>query len=243
LLDVAIQAAKAAGAIQRERFGKNHDVTLKGEVDLVTEVDLACEEALRELFARLTPGVALLGEEGGELSAERGAAERWIFDPLDGTTNYAHGVPHFCSSIAFERDGQIVTGAIYDPVKDELFTAQAGEGARLNGAPIRVTERTVLRQSLLATGFPYDRSTTPRKIFEAFTALARKGRGIRRLGFDAFWEVGLKPWDLSAGALLVKESGGKVSSFDKKFDHNFPDIIASNGHIHSELTEIILNYL
>jgi myo-inositol-1(or 4)-monophosphatase len=256
LLEIAIEAAKIAGAIQRERFGTKLDVKLKGEVDLVTEVDLACEEAIRELFARLTPGVALLGEEGGQLSSEDGANERWIFDPLDGTTNYAHGVPHFCSSIAFEQGGKIVVGALYDPIKDELFTAKEGAGASLNGSPLHVSERSGLRQALLATGFPYDRATNPRKIFEAFTALTRAGRGIRRLGsaaldlayvaagrFDGFWEVGLKPWDLSAGALLVKEAGGKVSSFDKEFDHNLPDIIASNKHIHSELTEIILNYL
>ncbi len=263
MLEVALEAARAAGEIQRARFGGDFKVTLKGEVDLVTEVDLACEEAIRETFARLTPGVALLGEEGGEEPcpadntsiAER--SERWIFDPLDGTTNFAHGVPHFCVSIALERNGKIVAGVILDPLKGELFAAEKGRGATLNGAPIHVSMRTELRQCLLASGFPYDRATNPRHIFEAFAALTRAGRGIRRLGaaaldlayvaagrFDGFWEVGLKPWDLSAGALLVQEAGGRVESLGTDtFEHTLPDIVATNGLVHSRITEILRRHI
>jgi myo-inositol-1(or 4)-monophosphatase len=247
LLSAAAEAVRAAGAIQRARFGTDVGVRHKGAVDLVTEVDLASERAIREVLGRLTPDAEVLGEEEGR-AGEGGSKRLWIVDPLDGTTNFAHRVPVFCVSAALEAEGRIVVGAIYDPMRDELFLAEENGPATLNGAPISVTSTGRVGDSLLASGFAYDR-TAPRQNYAAFEALTRASHGVRRLGaaaldlayvaagrFDGFWELGLKPWDTAAGMLLVRRAGGKVTDFQgAPYSPWTPDVIASNGRLHEEL--------
>jgi len=251
---IAAQAAKRAGEIQRSRFGTNFSVRHKGTVDLVTEVDVACEEAVREELARLDPGAAVLGEEEGQTG---GGDRVWIVDPLDGTTNFAHGLPVFCCTVALRDNGRVVAGATYDPLRDELFTASLGGGAWLNGTPLRVTARADLNECLLATGFPYDLRTNPRNNFDAFQALYRSCQGVRRLGaaaldlayvaagrFDGFWELGLKPWDVATGVLLVEEAGGCITDVaGNPYENLSPDIAATNGHVHGPLVEILKKHI
>lgn len=246
MLAAAVEAAREAGRIQRERFGTAFRVTHKGAVDLVTEVDLACEEAIRRVLGRLAPGTAVLGEEEG-LRGE--GADRWIVDPLDGTTNYAHGFPVFCVSIAWEQAGRTACGVVYDPLRDELFAAERGRGARCNGAPLRVSAEARLDRALLATGFPYDRRTNPRNNLEAFGRLTLLSQGVRRAGaaaldlayvaagrLDGFWELELKPWDVAAGVLLVAEAGGEVTGLDGgPFTPYDRDVVATNGALHGQV--------
>lgn len=246
MIEIAIEAARAAGKIQKEKFDDPHRVRLKGPRDLVTEVDLACEEAIREILAAHTPDAAILGEEEGETGS---GEAKWIVDPLDGTVNYAHGCPLFCVSIAYESGGTIEAGAIYDPLRDEMFTAEKGCGAFLNGVPVNTTRCERLEDSLLATGFPYDCRTNPKNNLSVFCTMTKLTHGVRRLGaaaldlayvaagrLDGFWEMGLKPWDVSAGALLVVEAGGRVTSITGgEYDHYDPDVAATNGLIHDEM--------
>ncbi len=245
MIDAAIAAARAAGRIQRERFGTGVRVEHKGAIDLVTEVDLACERAIREVLARLAPGTAVLGEEEG---ATGEGADRWLVDPLDGTTNYAHGFPVFGASVAWEAGGRVRLGAIYDPLRDELFSAREGHGAFLNGRPLRCSGTGSLGDALLATGFPYDRAVHPRN-YREFCHLTQLTRGVRRAGaaaldlayvaagrLDGFWEPALKPWDLAAGMLLVTEAGGAVSGYrGEPFTPYDQDVVATNGRLHPAL--------
>lgn len=246
MLAIAIEAARAAGQIQRDRFRTEFEVRHKGAVDLVTEVDLACEESIRAVLARRAPGTAVLGEEEGAASGIAG--DRWIVDPLDGTTNYAHGYPVYCVSVAWEEAGRVAVGVIYDPSREELFEAVRGEGARLNGDSIHASRTRDLSNALLATGFPYDRRTNPRN-YEAFRNLTQLTQGVRRDGsaaldlayvacgrLDGFWEPGLEPWDLAAGCLLVEEAGGIVTGTrGEPFTPYDSDVAASNGSLHEAL--------
>jgi len=247
LLEIAVEAARAAGVIQRDRYRSGFGVRNKGAVDLVTEVDLACEEAIRAVLSRRAPGTAILGEEGG-LSGH--GDDRWIVDPLDGTTNYAHGYPVFCVSVAWEEGGTTRCGVVYDPLRDEIFTAERGRGAACDGASMRVSTVARLDRSVLATGFPYDRLTHPRNYAE-FQALTQATQGVRRSGsaaldlayvacgrLDGFWEPGLQPWDLAAGCLLVAEAGGRVTGYGgDPFHLSDADVVASNGALHRALLE------
>ena len=250
-LDTAVRAARAAGKLQRERLWSDFTVDFKGEVNLVTEVDQACEELIVATICSVFPEHAVLAEENHHAPAP--AAYRWIIDPLDGTTNYAHGFPWFCVSIALEHDGQIVVGVIYQPVLDELFTATRGEGAFLNGRVLRVSQRQPLINALLATGFPYDRSPGSESNFDQFFGFQLAARGVRRAGaaaldlayvaagrLDGFWECQLKPWDVAAGRLLVEEAGGRVSNYRGEpysvYDHR---ILASNGLIHDDMLGVL----
>lgn len=249
-MKIAAEAALAAGAIQRERFEKPMRVDKKGAVDLVTEVDLLCETCIRGILNEKAPGQAVLGEEGGRTGS---AGPLWIVDPLDGTTNYAHGIPVFCVSVAYEENGRLAAGAVYDPMRDELFTARAGLGAFLNGRPLSVSKRDELDNCLMATGFAYDYRTARRHNFDAFVHMTKITRGVRRLGaaaldlayvaagrFDGFWELGLKPWDTSAAALMVWEAGGSVTDLNGgPYDHMTPDIVATNGRIHGEVLKAL----
>lgn len=250
-LETAVLAARSAGAIQRERLWGEHDIRFKGEIDLVTEVDRACEDLIVATIRGAHPGHGILAEEG---TRDAGISRhRWIVDPLDGTTNYAHGFPWFCVSIALEIDGEVGLGVIYHPVLDELFTAVKGEGAFVNGRPIRVSGRHPLKQCLLATGFPYDRTPDNENNFANFFNFQFAARAVRRAGaaaldlayvaagrLDGYWELKLKPWDVAAGQLLVTEAGGRVTNHaGEPFSIDDHRILASNGIVHREMLEIL----
>jgi myo-inositol-1(or 4)-monophosphatase len=250
-LEAAVAAARLAGSLQKERLWSDLDISFKGEVDLVTEVDRRCEELIVSHLKGAFPDHSFLAEEN---AYEGGSASyKWIVDPLDGTTNYAHGFPWFCVSIALEHDGEVIIGVIYHCMMDELFTAVRGQGAYVNGERIRVSDRAPLRRSLLATGFPYDRTRDNENNFENFVNFQMAARAVRRAGaaaldlayvaagrLDGYWECKLKPWDVAAGSLLVAEAGGKVTNHAGQsysvYDHR---IVASNGVIHGEMLEVL----
>jgi myo-inositol-1(or 4)-monophosphatase len=249
---LACELALATGRLLAEFKRDELAITHKGEINLVTAADQAAENYLRERLAHERPGDSILGEEGGgEIAGDR----VWVVDPLDGTTNYAHGYPAWCISIALMSGGRSVLGAVYDPTRDELFSTQLGSGARLNGNKLAVSKQSSLDQAFIATGFPYDLRERPDEVLAPFTAMVRQTLGVRRAGsaaldlcyvaagrFDSFWEFGLFPWDTAAAALMVSEAGGKVtntSGSDWHPEQKF--IIASNGFIHDELLQVINN--
>lgn len=252
-LSTAIRGALAAGRIHRRYFRQNPEIQKKGRIDLVTAADLEVERVFRALIAEEWPTHAVLGEEGARAAPASTARCRWIVDPLDGTTNFAHGLAIYCISIALEVDGRIELGVVFDPMAGELFTAVRGDGARLNGHPIRVSPTSELIDGLLCTGFPYtiqDRRGTQVEVFAAFL---ENCRAVRRLGsaaldlcyvaagrFDAFWEEQLHPWDVAAAALIVLEAGGEVTGYGgRPFDLFRGQIVASNGRLHPEVIRVI----
>jgi myo-inositol-1(or 4)-monophosphatase len=253
MLNFAIETARDAGSILLEKFGRISAITKKGDINLVTEADLASEEMIVERIRSHYPRHSVLAEEGGEVIKVGGDSTwKWIIDPLDGTTNYAHGYPCFCVTLALEHDGEIVIGVTYDPTRNELFAAEKGRGATLNGKPIRVSSTEKLSESLIVTGFPYD--FKQRENFARhFTEFLLSSRGIRRDGsaaidmayvacgrFDGFWEEGLNPWDVAAGKLLIEEAGGVITYYDgSKFSICNPPICASNGAIHGQMLEVL----
>jgi myo-inositol-1(or 4)-monophosphatase len=242
MLNFAIETAREAGQILLERFGRKINISLKGDINLVTEADLASEKYIIEKIRSHYPKHSVLAEESGEAIAAGESEWKWVIDPLDGTTNYAHGYPCFCVTLALEYRGEIVVGVTFDPTRDELFAAERGGGATLNNKPIRVSETEKLSDALLVTGFPYD-ARERENFARHFTGFTHKSRGIRRDGsaaidmayvacgrFDGFWEEGLHAWDVAAGVLLIEESGGRVSYYDgSKFSIYKPPICASNG--------------
>lgn len=248
--DVAIQAAQAAARILRRGFGRTHRISRKGLVDLVTEQDRRSEEAIVQTIQSAFPNHAILAEERGVAGVP--SRYRWIVDPLDGTTNYAHGYPIFCVSIAFERDGQVDVGVIVDPLRQEIFVAERGQGTTINGRPAHVSRTTQLIASLLETGFPYERSRVGIALAQ-FEYLAYAAQGLRRAGaaalalayvaigrLDGFWEATLSPWDHAAGALLIQEAGGIVTQIDgAPYRTDSRAIAASNGLIHAALLEAL----
>lgn len=253
-LATATEIVLQAGAIQLARRESGFHVNKKGTIDLVTEVDLECERLCRAILGARFPDHDILAEE---LSGEPGQAPasryRWVFDPLDGTTNYAHGLPIFCSSLALEIDGRAEVAAIYDPTRAELFTAERGEGAFLNGRRLQVSSTDALIDSLLVTGFPYDVHKQTADLVTMFAAFLGRARAVRRLGsaaldlcyvaagrFEAFWEQHLWPWDVAAGALIVTEAGGRITGMDgAPFDPAAFHLVASNGRVHGAMLEII----
>jgi myo-inositol-1(or 4)-monophosphatase len=254
MLNFAIQTARDAGQILAERFGRAIQVTHKGDIDIVTEADLAAERLIVERIRSYYPRHAILAEESGASLAinEQQSEFKWIVDPLDGTTNYAHGYPCFCVSIALEHQGRIELGVIYDPVRDEVFAAERGFGASLNGRSIRVSEIDDLNRAMLCTGFPYD--VRERGDFARhFSNFIKHAQAVRRDGsaaldlayvaggrFDGFWEEGLNPWDVAAGVLLIEEAGGRVSRYDgSAFDIYTPPIMTSNGLVHEAMMEVL----
>ena len=253
-LATAIEVVTAAGALQRARFGSAFKVDKKGTIDLVTEVDVEVERAARALLGARFPDHDIMAEELGGGGA--GASHRWVFDPLDGTTNFAHGIPIFCSSLALEIDGEAVVGAVFDPMRQELFTAERGVGAWLNGTPLAVSSAERLIDAVLVTGFPYDVHSTLDEVIGLFSAYVGEARAIRRLGsaavdlcwvaagrMDAFWERGLQPWDTRAGALLVQEAGGTVSGLDGgPWDPAGGHLLASNGRLHAQMVEVAARF-
>ncbi len=252
MLNFAKETAVQAGNILLEKFGKRIHISKKGEIDLVTEADLASEKFIIERIKTRYPLHAILAEESGDAVLIGDGDWKWIIDPLDGTTNYAHGYPCFCVTIAVEYDGEIVIAVTYDPTRDELFAAERGDGASLNNKTISVSETDKLGDALLVTGFPYDISKRD-NFAEHFTDMLLKSRAVRRDGsaaidlayvacgrFDGFWEDGLNPWDMAAGVLLVEEAGGRVSYYDgSKFSIYRPPLCASNGSIHEDMLEIL----
>ena len=251
-LTTAVEAVVHAGDIMMSRFGTGIRIDKKGTIDLVTEVDVAIERSFREMVAARFPDHAVLGEEMGG-SAAPPAGPCWVFDPIDGTTNFAHGLPIFCSSLALEVDGVAQLAAVYDPTRRELFTAERGSGAFLNGRRLHVSDAAALVDAVLVTGFPYDVHQRVDEIVGLFAAFVGRARAVRRLGsaaidmayvaagrFDGFWEVKLNPWDVSAGALMVEEAGGHVSGLaGGPFDSRTGEVVASNGRIHGAMVEII----
>jgi myo-inositol-1(or 4)-monophosphatase len=255
-LATAIESVLRAGRIQTARFGRPIQVSRKGPIDLVTEVDLTVERMFRALIDARFPDHQVLAEELQDMAAVPSSRHCWIFDPLDGTTNYAHGLPIFCSSLALEVDGRVEVAAIYDPLRRELFTAERGSGAFLNGRRLRVSEAGTLVDALLVTGFPYNVHETARPIVGLFGEFIVRAQAIRRLGsaaldlcyvaagrMDGFWESRLKPWDVAAGALIVEEAGGRVTSMDGlPLDVRDASLVASNGRLHAEMLRTIEEY-
>ena len=252
LLTTAIEAVIRAGDLQMARFGGDLHIDKKGKIDLVTDVDLAVERMFRALIAERFPDHQILGEElGGSASIPPGPC--WVFDPIDGTTNFAHGVPIFCSSLALEIDGVPELAAVYDPSRKELFTAERGAGAFLNGRPLHVSSAHTLVDALLVTSFPYDIHKRVDEIMGLFAAFAGRTRAVRRLGsaaidlcyvaagrFDGCWARDLKPWDIAGGALIVAEAGGRVTELDgSTFRSRAGGVLATNGRIHDAMLDVI----
>jgi myo-inositol-1(or 4)-monophosphatase len=249
---VALRAARAAGRIHLSRMRRISVTRKSNALDLVTEADREAEEAVVQILVRAFPTHAILAEEGG--ANAQISDHQWIIDPLDGTTNFAHSFPQFCVSIAYARRGRVQLGVVFDALKKELFVAVRGKGARLNGKPIRVSRCSALESSLLGTGFPYDRRERRRFYLAFWEAFMMRCQGVRRTGSaaldlcstaagrtDAFWEFGLKPWDVAAGSLIVEEAGGHVTNMDgKPLDLEGARILASNGRLHDEMIATIL---
>jgi myo-inositol-1(or 4)-monophosphatase len=249
--EVAVDAARAAGEILRSRVDSIREIRHKSAVDIVTDVDLQSEHEVSARLLEAFPTHAILGEEGGA-RAGSDARYRWIVDPLDGTTNYAHGFPFFCVSIGLEVDGRMALGVAYAPSLDELFVAETGRGATVNDRPMRVSTTAELPLALLATGFPYDRAEFPRAL-RSFELLSLRSQAVRRAGsavldlcyvacgrLDGYWEHHVSPWDVAAGSLMVQEAGGAVTRTDGSgFSVDSGQVLASNGVLHASLATLL----
>jgi myo-inositol-1(or 4)-monophosphatase len=251
-LTVAIESAKEAGRFLKLNLGKVKNIeSKKEEINLVTEIDKGSEKKIIDFLKSRFPNHSILAEESGETNL--GSDFKWIIDPLDGTTNYTHSFPVFCVSIALEFKGEVILGVVYDPNLDELFYAEKGKGAFLNGKRISVSKTDKLIKSMLATGFPYNVKENPDNCIEHFVNFLMEVQAIRRLGsaaldlvyvacgrLDGFWEVNLNPWDTAAGKIIVEEAGGKVTDFyGNDFNIYTKGIVASNGLIHEQMLEVI----
>ncbi len=249
---LARRAALLAGGIIRR--STDHTVRHKGAVDLVTEVDLACEQAIVELLGRETPDIPVVGEEGAD-PHQALPASCWIVDPLDGTTNFVHGYPSYGVSVALQIEGRIHAGCVYDAVRDQTYCARLGHGADRDGQPLHVSSTPCVDTALLSSGFPYDRRERAAFYLAYFQAFMERCQGVRRAGaaaidlawvaagnVDGFWEFHLQPWDIAAGALLIQEAGGRVTGMDgQPIDLRGARIVASNGHVHQAMLEVILH--
>jgi myo-inositol-1(or 4)-monophosphatase len=249
---VAVDAARAAGHLLHREHPRTRQVSFKGtSTNLVTEMDGRAEALVVDALLAAFPDDGILGEEGGARPGRSG--RRWLIDPLDGTTNYAHGVPIYCVGIGLERGGTVELGVVYDPGRDELFVAERGAGAWLNDRRLAVSATPTLDTSLLVTGFPYDIRTNPDNNLREYAAFAVRSRAVRRCGsalldlayvaagrFDGFWELTLGPWDVAAGMILVEEAGGRVTDLrGSPIDLDRPRVVASNGRIHGEILAVL----
>lgn len=255
LLSTAVEAVLHSGAMQMAALGQRIRIDKKGVIDLVTEVDVAVETWFRGFIHERFPEHRILAEELQDRSRQgvESSPYCWIFDPIDGTTNYAHGLPIFCSSLALEIAGRLEVAAVYDPTRKELFTAERGGGAFLNGVPIRVSTTDALVDSLLCTGFHYDVHQAPHDAVGLFAQFIGRARAVRRLGsaaldlcyvaagrLDGFWEERLRPWDVAGGVLLIEEAGGSISGYDgTSFHPGRGDLVATNGAIHPHVLGVI----
>lgn len=253
MLATAIEATKEAGKFLKYNVGRVKNIEVKqGEArNLVSEIDKGSEEKIIAIIKRKYPTHAILAEESGASSAA--SDYKWVIDPLDGTTNFLHGLPVFCVTIGIEYKNEIVAGVVYDPNLDELFTAEKGSGAFLNGKRLKVSSATTLIDSLLVTGFPYDIAQNPDNAIGHFVNFLVEGQGLRRLGsaaldlsyiaagrFDGFWEVNLNPWDMAAGVLFVREAGGRVTDFVGSESTIYKkQVLATNGLIHEAMLGVL----
>ncbi|MEX1248712.1 MAG: inositol monophosphatase family protein [Anaerolineales bacterium] len=247
-----IEIARNAGAILRDGFGKQHQIEFKGEIDLVTEVDHQSEDYILSEIARRFPGHRIFSEESG--GRDGSAEDVWYVDPLDGTLNYSHGLPLFCVSIAYAHASELAVASVYDPIAEEMFTAERGRGAQLNGATIQASTVANLKSSLLVTGFPYDAWTNPINNFAEFRRFSMRSQGVRRLGsaaldlcyvaagrLDGFWEIRLNAWDVAAGALIAKEAGARVTDVrgGPDFITKPQSVVAANPALHTKMLEVL----
>lgn len=254
MLNFAVDMARDAGALLVQRLG-SAKVSTKGDINLVTEADIAAENLILERIRSYYPQHGILAEESGEAILVGGKRSdwKWIIDPLDGTTNYAHGYPCFCVSIGLEHAGKLEIGVVYDPMRDEMFAAERGQGATLNDRKIRVSSVEELNNAMLCTGFPYN--VRERHDFaREFTNFTMAAQAVRRDGsaaldlayvacgrFDGFWEDGLSPWDIAAGALLIAEARGKITNYkDEPLDIYNEQVLATNGLIHDAMMKVLL---
>jgi myo-inositol-1(or 4)-monophosphatase len=244
--------AREAGAILRAGYEKDHQINYKGVIDLVTEVDHQSEAFLLDEVQRDFPDHHIFSEESGVINGNNDHI--WYIDPLDGTVNYAHHIPIFCVSIAYASRGRLELGAVYDPLRDEMFTAERGKGAHLNGRLLRASSTTELQTSLLVTGFPYDAWDTPQDNFANFVKFGKLSQGVRRLGsaaldlcyvaagrFDGFWELALKPWDVAAAGLICEEAGARVTDVNGEPDYISPpqSVVSAAPGIHTRMLEVL----
>ena len=246
----AMTIAREAGGLLKKNINDIHMISFKGEINIVTEADRMSEDMILSAIRDRFPHHDILSEESS--ATETGSAFRWIVDPLDGTTNYAHGYPVFCVSIALEREGDVLLGVVYNPMLNEMFVAEKQRGTYLNGHKLSVSGISILSHSLLATGFPYDIREDKNNNINYFTEMARKVQAIRRAGsaaldlayvaagrFDGFWELKLMPWDTAAGCLMIREAGGVVTDlFGAPFHLTSPHVLASNGALHQDMMAV-----
>lgn len=253
--EAAIRAAKAGGKVLRSFFAKEIRIEFKGEVNLVTEADRAAEAVVIQTLRKKFPDHRFLAEEGGaqDGAASIGSVHKWIIDPLDGTTNFAHSYPTFCVSIGLEIRGEIALGVVYDPLREEIFLAEKGKGATMNGRPIRVSKIEKINAALLVTGFAYDVREDLTNNLDHFSNFSLRAQGVRRTGsaaldlcyvacgrFDGFWEMKLAPWDTAAASLIATEAGATVTDFQgRPYNIYLKELLASNGKIHSEMVEVL----
>ncbi len=251
LNDFAVNIAREAGALLMKKFAQSLEIHYKGDINLVTEADQMSENLIIAAIRQNFPDHGILSEESPAILD--GSSYRWIIDPLDGTTNYAHGYPVFCVSIALEKEGERILGVVYDPTRKDTFVAERGKGAYLNGKRLAVSATPDLNHSLLATGFPYDIRESNDNNLNYFAAMAKEVQAIRRAGaaaldiayiaagrFDGFWELKLQPWDMAAGCLLVEEAGGKITDImGSPWNMLSPNILVSNGRIHEQMIAVL----
>jgi len=251
ILQMMEVVAHQAGAVLMEGFGNVRHIQQKGAIDLVTEFDKRSEEVIISAIHQRFPDHAILAEESGH--HESISEYQWVIDPLDGTTNFAHGIPIFSVSIGLLRNNSPVAGVVYDPFRNEMFSAELGQGASLNNNPIHVSSRSDLGQAVISTGFPYDLRTNPRNNFDQFVQFQLRTQAVRHLAsaaldcswtamgrLDGYWEFAVKPWDIGAGALLVREAGGQVTSVDGDEDFLSGDtILVSNGLLHGQMLRVL----
>ena len=252
LLAIAVEAARQAGEVLQECARVGFHIEHKNVINLVTDADCQAEQRIIDVIQKAVPSHRILAEERG-LTQQSPSPYQWVIDPLDGTTNFAHGFPAYCVSIGVEYEGRGLIGVVFDPTRDELYTAQRGKGAFLNDTPISVSSVDHLDRALLVTGFAYDIRETPNNNLDHFVRFALKAQGLRRTGtaaldlcyvangrFDGFWEVALNPWDMAAGIVILEEAGGKVTNFKGKTHSIYEkELVASNGRIHEAMLNVL----